>query len=156
MLFPAEASGPDGMSGRSRKSMRLVLVVLSVALITLITDPAQAQAAADNQYGSSGVGKDAATVAITASTAFGEVPDEGAASEESSALAAEKTPPSNDPEIASVEASAETKVADSEEGVAIDSLPETGGVSPLALGVLLVAGGVLIRTLTRLALVPGN
>ena len=131
--------------------------MLSVALITVIPDAAQAQTATDYQYGSSGVGNDAATVAITASTAFGDAPDdEGAASEEGSALAAEKTPTSNDPEAASVEASAEPEVADSEEGVAIDSLPETGGISPLSLSVRLVAGGVLICTLTKLALVPGN
>lgn len=108
------------------------------------------------QYGSSGVGNDAATVAIAASTAFGDAPEDGAASEEGSALAAEKTPTSNDPETASVEASAEPEVADSEEGVEIDSLPETGGVSPLSLSVLQVAGGVLIRTLTRLAFALGD
>jgi hypothetical protein len=84
------------------------------------------------------------------------LPRRAAASEEGSVLGAEETPTSNDPEAASVEASAEPEVADSEEGVAIDSLPETGGFSPLLLSVLLVAGGVLIRTLTRLAFALGD
>jgi hypothetical protein len=57
--------------------MRLLRVVLPVALITLISALAQAQTATDYQYGSSGVGNDAATVAITASTAFGDAPEEG-------------------------------------------------------------------------------
>ena len=127
--------------------MRLLLVVLSVALVSLISDPAQAQTVVDYQYGSSGVGHDAATVAITASTAF--APDAAAG-------ASEKAPPSNDPEAASVEESAATEVTDSEEGVAIVSLPETGGISPLSLSVLLVAGGVLIRSLTRLAFAFGD
>jgi hypothetical protein len=138
--------------------MRLFLVLLTVALITLVSNPAQAQTASgdqynssgEDQYGSSGVGGDAADVAMMASSAFGDAPEDGGA------LAAEKALTSDDLEPASVEESAETKVADTEEGVAIESLPETGGTSPLSLGILLVAGGVLIRTLTRLAFAIGD
>jgi hypothetical protein len=144
--------------------MRLVLVVLSVALMALITDTAQAQKAADDQYnspgddqyGSSGVGHDAANDAMQASRFFGDASDDEAASEEGRALAVGKAPSSTDPEAASVEESAETKEAHPEEGVATDSLPETGGISPLFLGVLLVVGGVLIRPLARLAFAVGE
>jgi hypothetical protein len=123
--------------------MRLLLVTLTIVLITLSSYPAQAQTAANDQYGSSGAdqygssgaGHDAAEDALTASSAFGDAPDR--------------------PEAASVVESAGISAADSQEVVAshevaaIKVLPETGGVSPLSLGVLLVAGGLLIRTLSR-------
>jgi hypothetical protein len=47
------------------------------------------------------------------------------------------------------EETTKTEAADAEAGVKIDSLPDTGGISVVLLGVLLVAGGVLIRALAR-------
>jgi hypothetical protein len=210
--------------------MRLLLVVLSVALTTLISAPARAQSAADDQYGSSGVGQDAATDALEAHTAFSDAHDDNAAvSEEGAAHGDENESGSSGPAFASAGKNAWTKTAASqkgassqegaggagpqegadsqeeadpqesasastgesawtktaapqegassqeraggagpqegpgsearvasEEGDAIDSLPETGGISPLSLGVLLFAGGVLIGTLTRWAFALGD
>ena len=139
--------------------MRSLLIVLTIALISLLSGPARAQTAADDQYGSSGVGYDAATDALRASRVFDDAPDAEAAiseeegtalaAEEGVAVAAEATTASSDLGAASAEESTETEAADSEGVAAIDSLPDTGGISVVLLGVLLAAGGVLIRTLAR-------
>ena len=144
--------------------MRSLLIVLTIALISLLSGPARAQTAANDQYGSSGVGYDAATDALRASRVFDDAPDAEAgiseeeggalAAEEGVAVAAEATTALSDLEAASAEEttaeeSTETEAADSEGVAAIDSLPDTGGISVVLLGVLLAAGGVLIRTLAR-------
>ena len=139
--------------------MRSLLIVLAIASISLLSGPARAQTAADDQYGSSGVGYDAATDALRASRVFDDAPDAEAAiseeegtalaAEEGVAVAAEATTALSDLGAASAEESTETEAADSEGVAAIDSLPDTGGISVVLLGVLLAAGGVLIRTLAR-------
>jgi hypothetical protein len=127
--------------------MRALLIVVSVALTLLVSGPVLAQTAADDQYGSSGLGHDAATDALRASRAFDGAPDTEAADvEEGAAFAAELAIASADPEAASAGESGE-RVSQVEPK--IDSLPDTGGTSPLLLGVLLVAGGALLRALTR-------
>jgi hypothetical protein len=155
--------GKEGASGRRGKLMRSLLILLSIALMLLISDPALAQTAADDQYGSSGVGSAAATDALRASRAFDDgsgaeaaISEEGAAyaAEEGVAVAAEATTALSDAEAPSAEETTseettKTEAADAEAGVKIDSLPDTGGISVVLLGVLLVAGGVLIRALAR-------
>lgn len=130
--------------------MRVLLIVLTVALSSLVSAPVQAQTTANDQYGSSGVGYDAATDAIRASNAFDDASATEAGNvEEGVAFAAGSESASSAP-VAAADESREAEAAGSEEGPQIDSLPSTGGTSPLLLGILLVGSGVLcLRALTR-------
>jgi hypothetical protein len=134
--------------GISGTAIRSSLIVLAVLLVPLVAAPVQAQPAADDQYeGRTGVGYDAADDALTASEAFDDT--EANTSEESAPSPAEGPPAPSEPGIATAGGIAEAATSGPEEGIALDSLPETGGISPLLLGVLLVAAGVLIRYVAR-------
>jgi hypothetical protein len=130
----------EGRNRRSGSSGRLFLVVLSIALAPLFSAPAFAQSASEDQYESAGedhyepltgvIGGEAANDALEASEALGSTPSDAA------------VPPSrSEPE----DGPAENGTADDEGPLQLARLPETGGVSPLWLGVLLVAGGLLVR-----------
>jgi hypothetical protein len=134
------------------------LVVLSVALVPLVAGSAQSQPAADDQYrdnrheGRTGVGYDAADDALTASEAFDN--PEASGSEQSAPSAAESPPAPDEPGTAAAGEIVDAATSGPGESVALDALPETGGSSPLLLGVLLVAGGMLACYIARSALGP--
>jgi len=147
------------MAGRSGRLMKVLLVTLAIALGTFISVPALAQAqgstasdqyessAASDQYGNSGVGHRASDDAVKASEAFNAPADD---TEEGAAFAAEvTTAPVSEPETASAESEAVEAENLGEDGPAITELPDTGGSSPLTLGVLLVIGGLLVPGIAR-------
>lgn len=141
-----------GTSETSGKSMKWLLVVLLITLIPLVAGSAQARPAADDQYeGRTGVGHDAADDAVTASEAFDDA--EVNSSEESTPSAAAEGPPAPDePGTATAGEIAEAATSVPKADIALKSLPDTGGISPLLLGVLLVAAGLLMRYVARWAL----
>ena len=141
-----------GTGERSTKTVRSLLIVLAVLLVPLVAAPVQAKSAADDQYeGRTGVGHDAAADALTASEAFeDDTEDDG--SEGSAPPAAEGPPEQGEPGTAAAVEIAHAAISSPEEGVAVDSLPATGGISPLTLGVLVVATGVLTGYVARRAL----
>jgi LPXTG-motif cell wall-anchored protein len=137
-----------GKNRNSGRSIRLLIVVLSIALVPLISGTAFAQTAAEDQYpGSTGIGLEAADDALKASGAFDPAPS-GAA-----VLAAV-----SEPQVALAEEEPQADTADTESQAdtadtpAITRLPNTGGASPLWLGVLLVVGGLLVHRVARRAL----
>jgi hypothetical protein len=125
---------------------RLFLVVLSIALVSLISAPAFAESASENQYESAahdqyqppltGIGGEAANTALKASKAFSSGPGTGGAVVPPAVSEAEGEPTEN-------------PTANDEGRPHITELPETGGVSPLWPGVVLVAGGLVVRGVAR-------
>lgn len=124
---------------RSGSLGRLFPIVLSIALALLISAPAFAESASENQYESAaldqyqpftGIGGEAANTALKASKAFSSGPGSAV------------VPPS-------VSEPTENPTPDNKGGPRLTELPETGGVSPIWLGFVLVAGGLLVRGVAR-------
>jgi hypothetical protein len=135
-------------SGRSGKAMRSLLITLAILLVSLVASPVQARPAADDQYDRrTGVEHDAATAAVIASEALNDA--EANSSDESTPSTAEEMPAPAESTTAAAGEIAEAATAVPEADIALKSLPDTGGISPLLLGVLLVAAGGLIRYVAR-------
>ena len=123
---------------KSGRSVKYLAIVLSVVLVPLTSVPVLAQTTptgdqypTEDQYhpgGSGGLGDDVAVSALRT-------------------LRALSDPPANDAELGAT--SAENTASSAVTKYGLTELPDTGGISLLWLGALLVAGGVLARKITR-------
>jgi hypothetical protein len=143
------------MSEGSGRLMKTLLVALAVALGTLVAVPAAAQAQDGNggrdQYGNRGVGDRAEEDAVMASGSFSaavntESSDQGAAQAAEPPTGGSAPPEAAPAEDATAEAAdgGDAGESGSAERPDITELPDTGGAPSLALGILLVAGGLLV------------
>ena len=146
--------------------MRWSLLVSALAWVLLVPVPALSQpsqegpSGASAQYGQYGDGQNgvaaadhAVHAAIVASGAILSSSEEAQAAEGNAVSAAERTHATGGPDVASVgeavsEEPEETAEAQDESSTDFEKLPDTGGPSPLWLGVpLLCAGGFLARSI---------
>ena len=146
--------------------MRWSLLVSALAWVLLVPVPALSQhsqegtSGASAQYGQYGDGQNgvaaadhAVHAAIVASGAIRSSSEEAQAAEGNAVSAAERPHATGGSEVASVgeavsEEPAETAEAQDESSTDLEKLPDTGGPSPLWLGVpLLCAGGFLARSI---------